>query len=413
VKTTFVTVLRNKDFLKIWGAQLLSLVCATMLVFILMGRIYQVTGSTIAVGLLWGFYVLPTATLGPFIGVFLDYLNKKKILVFSSLIQSFVVLLYLGVGEKIWPIYTIVLLYSFCDEFFNPAIGVLIPSLVKKKELAAANSIFLFTTQGSFVLGFLVGGFMLKFLGFSKHPFLIASVLLVFAAILTSLLRWKRPIPETKIEASLTGFWQELVKGYSFIKNEPKILFPVMLLGGIQIILGMGLILVPSMSRNILAIDFADSSYIIVLPAVIGAILGSFLVERVIRKYLKRVLIISGLFILGICLLIVGLILPLVWFSAIFGIFLAFLAGVAFVLMFIPLQVLIQENTPFRVRGRVFGTLNTLITLAGTVPVLGAVTLVDFLGVKLVITIGGIGLIILAFYAARGKYGIFPNYHRS
>lgn len=88
MKTSFATVLKNKDFLKIWGAQLVSLICANMLVFILMGRIYQNTGSTIAVGLLWGFDILPSAILGPFIGVFLDYLDKKKILIFSSLIQA-------------------------------------------------------------------------------------------------------------------------------------------------------------------------------------------------------------------------------------------------------------------------------------------------------------------------------------
>lgn len=413
MKTTFTTVLKNRNFLKIWGAQLVSLICANMLAFILMGRVYQVTGSAIAVGLLWGFYILPSATLGPFIGVFLDYLDKKKILIFSSLVQSFVVLLFLGVSEKIWPLYTIILLYSFCDEFFNPAVAVLIPSLVKRKELAAANSLFLFTTQGSFALGFLIGGLMLKFLGFSRYPFFIALFLLLFSAILASLLKWKRPIPEKKIEVSLTGFWQHLLKGYNFIKNEPKILFPMMLLGGLQIILGMGLILVPSISKDILSIEFADSSYVIILPAVLGAILGSFLVERMIRKYLKRILIINGLFLLGISLLIFSLILPLIWFPAIFGSLLAFLAGVAFVLMFVPLQVLIQENTPFVVRGRVFGTLSTLITLAAAVPVLGAVTLVDILGVKLVITIGGIGLIILSFYAARGKYGILRTYNRT
>ena len=413
MKTTFVTVLKNREFLKVWAAQLISLVCAYMLCFILMGRVYQVTGSTIAVGLLWGFYILPSATLGPFVGVFLDYLDKKKILIYSSLIQSFVVLLYLGVTQKIWPLYTIVLLYSFCDEFFNPAVAVLIPSLVKKKELAAANSIFLFTTQSSFVLGFLIGGLMLKFLGFSRFPFILASILLLLAALIASLLVWKESIPKRRVEVSLSGFWQELVRGYNFMKNEPKILFPMMLLGGLQIIIGMGLILIPSISRTILSIDFADSSFIIVVPAVSGVILGGLLVERIIKKFLKRVLIINGLFLSGISVLVIGLILPLLWFPAIFGSFLAFLMGIAFVLMYIPLRVLIQENTPFRVRGRVFGTLNTLITIAAAVPVLATVTLVDILGVKLVLTTAGIGLIALAFYAARGKYGILPTYRRS
>lgn len=413
MKTTFVTVLKNKEFLKIWSAQLISLVCAVMLNFILMGKIYEVTGSTVAVGLLWGFYILPSATLGPFVGVFLDYLNKKKILIYSSLIQSLVVLLYLGVTEKIWPIYSIVLFYSFCDEFFNPAISVLIPSLVKKGELAAANSIFLFTTQGSFILGFLSGGLMLKFLGFSPYSFLTASILLFLSAVLASLLKWKESVPKKKVEASLTGFWQELVGGYRFIKNEPKILFPMILLGGIQTILAMGIILIPSIARTILAIDFADSSYVFIVPAVLGAILGSLLVERIIRKYLKRVLIINGLFLLGVSVLVTGTILPLSWFPAIFGSFLAFLMGIAFVLMYIPLQVLIQENTPFVVRGRVFGTLDTLIALAAAVPLLVTVTIVDIVGVKLVLLSVGIGLIGLAFYAARGKYGILPTYRRS
>lgn len=413
MRTAFVTVAKNKGFLKIWGAQLISLVCAYMLNFILMGRIYQATGSTIAVGLFWGFFILPSATLGPFVGVFLDYLDKKKILIYSSLIQALIVLLYLSVKEKIWPFYTIVLLYSFCDEFFNPTVAILIPSLVKKRELAAANTLFLFSTQGSFVLGFLIGGLMLKYLGFSLYPFIIVSVMLLLAALIASLLQWKKSIPKRKVEASLTGFWQELVAGYNFIKNEPKILFPMMLLGGLQIIIAMALILVPSISRTILKIDFADSSFVIIAPAVLGAILGSLLVERIIKKYLKRVLIINGLFLLGVSILITALVLPLIRFPAIFGSFLALVMGTAFVLMYLPLQVLIQENTPFGVRGRVFGTLNTLITITAAMPVLAAVTLVDILGVKLVLTTAGIGLIILAFYTARGKYGILPTYRRS
>ena len=39
--------------------------------------------------------------------------------------------------------------------------------------------------------------------------------------------------------------------------------------------MAMALILVPSISKTILAIDFADSAFVIILPAVFGAILGS------------------------------------------------------------------------------------------------------------------------------------------
>lgn len=412
MKTSFVTLFKNKEFFKLWGTQLISLVCASMLNFVLMGRIYQATGSTIAVGLLWVFFILPTVALGPFVGVFLDLIDKKKILIFSSLVQSLVVLLYLGIGQKIWPIYTIVLLYSLCDEFFNPAVGVLIPSLVKKKQLVAANSIFLFTTQGSIVLGFLLGGLILKFVRFPGFVFFLAFFFLLLATFLANLLSWGSPGIKRKVKTSLTGFLMELVRGYNFIKNEPMILFPMVLLVGLQIILGMGVIILPLLA-NTLSIDFADSSYVLIMPAVCGVILGTIRVERVIRKYLKRFLIIKGLFLLGISILSFGLVLPLVKYPIILGACLAFTMGIAFILMYIPLQVLIQENTPFRVRGRVLGTLSTLITLAAVLPVLTTVTLVDLFGIKLVLTTVGIGLLILAFYASRGKYGILAIYNRS
>ena len=152
MKTNFVTVLKNKNFLILWITQLISVVTANMLNFILLGKIFEATGSSVAIGFLWLFYVFPTILLGPFSGVLLDYFNKKKTLFFSSFLQAFVVLLYLGVGSKVWLIYSILLLYSFCDEFFTPTIYVLLPSIVKKKELAAANSISMFTTNGSIIL---------------------------------------------------------------------------------------------------------------------------------------------------------------------------------------------------------------------------------------------------------------------
>jgi MFS family permease len=409
LKTSFITILKNREFLKIWLAQLISVVTANMLNFIIIGKIFESTGSAVAIGFLWAFYVFPTALLGPFSGVLLDFLDKRKILFWSSFLQSFVALFYLGIGKNIWLVYMIVLLYSFLDEFFMPTISVLIPSVVKKKELAAANSISLFTVNGSIVLGFLAGGLMLKFLGYTNYLFFVASGLLVLGAIIANRLKWQEPKKKKRPEFSLAGFVRELMEGYNFIRGETLVLFPMILLAGLQIVLGMGLILTPSISNSILFIDFADSSYLLIVPAVIGAFLGSLVVERNIEKYLKRVLIINGLFLLGISIVVFGLLLQFLWIKVALGALLAFLTGVAFTMMFIPLQILVQENTPFRVRGRVFGTLNTLITVAAAVPVLGTVTLVDLLGVKLVLTITGIGVVALAFYAKNGKYGFKPN----
>lgn len=182
------------------------------------------------------------------------------------------------------------------------------------------------------------------------------------------------------------------------------VLFPMILMTGLQVITGMGLILLPAISKTIFKIEFADASYMILIPTVLGAVGGSLLVERIVNKYLKRTLIINGLFLLGFSLLALGLIVPFLWPQAVFGGSLALLMGGAYVLMFVPLQVLVQENTPFSVRGRVFGTLNTLITIAAVIPVLLTTTLTDLLGAKTVLVLTGLTVITFALYGRKAKY---------
>jgi len=413
-KTGYITLLKNKTFLKVWLSQLISLVTAYMLNFVLMDRIYAATRSTIAVGFFWGFYILPSATLGPFSGVFIDYLSKKRIFVITNLLQAFVVLLYLGVNlHKIWPIYTIVLSYSFCDEFFNPAVAAFLPTIVKKNQLPAANSLYLLTTQGCLIIGFMIGGALLRLFSFTGLPFLVASIFLLMASGLGSLIPSDKPALKRKFQLGFKEFWADLTEGYQFIKGEPKVLLPMGLLFGLQIILGIGLILLPSISQEHLKIQFADSSFAIVVPALLGAILGGVLSERLLKKYLKRFLIIGGLYLLGFSVLLLGFLPFLVGSPGNFVSLLAIILGIACVGIYVPLQTLVQEHTPFDIRGRVFGTLSTLITLAAAIPVLITITLVDFLGISLILFLIGGMLVLLASYAARGKYGIIPADNRS
>lgn len=411
-KLGYRTLFKNKTFLKVWLSQLISLVTGYMLSFVLIDRIYSVTGSTIAVGLFWGFYILPSATLGPFVGVFLDYLSKKQVFVITNLLQAIIVLFYLGVGQKIWSIYTIVLLYSFCDEFFNPAVGAFLPAVVKRKELPIANSIFLLTTQTALIGGFLAGGIVLRFFHFVWLPFILASFLLLIAAGLSSLIPQDKPALKRKPQVGLKDFWQDLMAGYQFIRGEPKVSFPIFLLAGLQVLGGIGLILLPSISQEHLKIQFMDSSFTIIIPALIGGIFGGILVERLLKRHLKRVLIIAGINLLGFTLCALAILPALTKSPGYFSPVLALIMGAASVAMYIPLQTLVQEHTPFDVRGRVFGALSTLITLAAAIPVLITTTLVDFLGISLILFLIGAGLIILASYAARGRYGIIPANHR-
>ncbi len=421
-KNNFLKILTNKIFLRVWLAQLFSLVSATTLNFILIGKIYSLVHSSVAVAFFIFLYYLPTALLGFFAGVLIDNWSKKSIFIFSNLTQSIIVLFYLGIKEKIWPVYLIVFLYSLCDEFFNPAVGASLPAIVNKECLPAANSLFFFTSQGSIIAGSLVGGILLKFLPNENYIFIIVSILLAFCTILALSLpsRPFRGIRKLKIDFSdplnisqtldLPGFWEQIKEGYSFIRSKTLVLFPLLLLSGLASIVGMGMVLFPSLAE-ILKIEYADTSVFVVLPVIFGTIAGGWLVEKLTRKLRKNILVLSGLFLLG------GGVISLVFISLLFSrpfIFsplLIFLVGLGYVLIYVPLQTLLQEHTPFKVRGRVFGVLSTLVTLASALPMLLVTTLVDIFGVRLILLILGGGLIFLGVFAAKKKEAILSfNY---
>jgi MFS family permease len=72
---------------------------------------------------------------------------------------------------------------------------------------------------------------------------------------------------------------------------------------------------------------------------------------------------------------------------------LAFSAGVAYAFVAIPAQTQLQEELPEDVRGRVFGVLNMLVSVASFLPIIVVGFIVDLFGTTLVIA--GVGLVIL------------------
>lgn len=405
MKKPFLKILSNKNFLKIWLSQVFSLVSAATLTFVLIGKIFTQTQSSVAVSLYLFFYYLPTFILGPFVGVFIDSWSRKAILFYSNLIQAVLVLFFLLVSKKIWPLYTLGFLYSLGDEFYNPTVGASIPSLVKKEDLTAANSLFFITTQSAIILGSLLGGLILKFFPNPNDVYLIVCTTLVFASFLVINIPRKLFEGDKKFRLNLAKpkeFFKSLETGYLFIKSEPLVLFPIILLAGLQVLVGMSLILLPSLAKMI-RLDYADSAILLIIPAALGALTGGWFLNHQANRTRKNIFIFTGLFILGLCLLILPFLSLVFLYPTILAIFIGLTVGVGYVLVYIPLQTLIQENTPFKVRGRVFGTLSTLITLAAVIPMLITTTLADILGLQFILFLMGAGLLVLTFFAQKNK----------
>ncbi|MFZ5366406.1 MAG: MFS transporter [Patescibacteria group bacterium] len=410
MKNPFLEVLKIKNFQKIWGSQIFSQTTLTLINFVIILRIFEATHSTVAVSLVWIFYAIPAILLGPFSGTVVDLFQKRKVLMLTTFFEALIVLCYLLVKHKLWPIYSVVFFYSLVNQLYIPAEASTLPWVVPRNLLPVANSLFLFTVYGAFLLGFGLSGPVVRLIG-REAPFILGFSLLIFASLLVSNL----PKEESKKKiGDIQDFLLRVKEGYLFIKSQPMILFPLLLLVFSQVIVGIIAVLSPSLATEVLSINLLDAGPILILPAGFGAITGALGITTLLRRKVRKKRIISfGLFLSAVSLLSIATIVPFLGnLRILVALGTAFLLGISFVSIIIPVQTLLQEKTPEDKRGRVFGVLGFAITLASILPILLTATITDVLGVNFMLGIIAIIIGAVWIYSLRESYEIYA-YNRT
>lgn len=384
----------NKSFSKLWTSQILSSVTINIINFVMATRIYEKTGSTLAVSFLWIFYYLPSFFLGPFSGFFVDIWPLKKTLLITNILQAVIVFFFIFIGGKIYPIYPLVFLFSLVNQFYYPAEAASLPWLVKKKSLPMANSLFLLTAQTALIFGFGVSGILMQLFG-GNNPVILSVVFLLIATI--SVYRIPGEQINTKIhKINLLKFFTQIKIGYTFIQKNRIVLFPILLATIFQIMLVVLAVALPSFATELIKIKIAAAGPILIVPLGLGAFAGTYILSNYFEGVRKKILIKKGLLGVFFVFMLLALILPFLGlFKVIAAAILMFLFGISIVFVFVPSQTLIQEKTPQIIRGRVFGAWNFISTVATLPVLLFSATIVDLLGVGLFTFLGGILIFIL------------------
>jgi len=408
MKNPFLEVLKIANFQKIWGSQIFSQVTINLINFVIILRIFEATRSTVAISLVWIFYAIPAILLGPFAGTIVDFFQKRKILIYTTFLEALIVLSYLLVKQKVWPIYTVIFLYSLINQFYIPAEASTLPWVVSKNLLPVANSLFLFTVNAAFLIGFGLSGPLVRIVG-KEIPFILGFLFLLTASYLVSNLPGEEDGKKEILD--FQDFWLRVKEGYLFIKQEPTVFFPLVLLVLSQVFMGVISILSPSLATEILSIDLLDVGPLLVLPAGLGAVLGVVIITSFLRKKIRKKKIVSfGLFLAAVSLLFLALVMPfLTKVKPFFSVGLAFLLGISFVSVVIPVQTLLQEKTPEDKRGRVFGVLGFATTISGVLPVFLTAAVTDILGVNFMLGIIAVIIGVLGVISLREPYEIYTN----
>jgi MFS-type transporter involved in bile tolerance (Atg22 family) len=206
-------------------------------------------------------------------------------------------------------------------------------------------------------------------------------------------------------ERAITATFSQLAEGLGYIRSNPSIFWSLSYLAITASLVGVLGVLGPDFAVRVLGLAEADF-VIVVLPLGMGLVLGILLLN-VYGKYFSRQRIIEGgLVALGISLVVLGLAQRVGGpFLAGEGISLltvvvvvAFVAGVTYAFVAVPAQTQLQEELPADVRGRVFGVLNMLVSVASFLPIIVVGPVSDLVGPAVVlvgsaVVVGALGVV--------------------
>ncbi len=407
-------VLRIPIMRRLWYAQLVStfgdflalFAVISFLTFKLHASPAQVTNLQIA-------YLLPIALLGILAGVFVDRWPLKTTMVSSDAIRAGLCLLLLF-ASTLAHFYLILASISVLSSFFSPAQGVAIRSAVPLHGLRSAQALMQQVLFGARIVGPPLAVLIYKFAGPSRC-YIADSISFAASACLIGSIALKRtipaptpapaqqlrselesaelptpePAPSAQPRPSLATILPDMKQGLGFIVGHPGVLFVTVALSAGMFILGCFGPLIAVYVRDNLRQSSGTYS---VVSLMIG--LGMFLGVNGLNTFGKRLsntlLVYCGLLGIGVGLVILAGI-PHVWAAILADL----IIGIAVSGIVVPANVLIQQETPPTLMGRVGSTSMSLIFSAQILGLVLSGIFANLIGVRHVFAYCAVMLVLL------------------
>lgn len=221
-------LLLTRDFGLVWSGQLISQIGDGVSKLALLWFVYAVTGSPLKTSVIGLLQTMPPIALGPIIGVYVDRLPKKPLLIASDVLRAVLI----GLIPCLIPVesftvsvlYALVLLHAIATAVFGPALTAAIPGFVPKTQFTAANALLQSTTSLGIVFGPALSGLGIAAYGSQEVLCLNAATYLVSAACLT-LVRFAKPAASSPSPAATPTILQDLIEGFRYsVVTRPLLL---------------------------------------------------------------------------------------------------------------------------------------------------------------------------------------------
>lgn len=381
------------DFRKLWLSHVISSFgdALTNLALLIMAQ--RLTGSTAAVATTAVAVALPQLLFGMFAGVLVDRWDRKRVMIASDLARAFLVLGFLAVSspDRMWILYVVAFVQASIGTLDNPARSSVVPQIVGRDNLLAANSFFQSTMIIVGVAGTATAGVIAGVFDTLAPAFLVDAVSFAVSATLVTRIEIEgRPARTAGSEMQASGLWIELREGVRLILASPM-LRTVVITAGV-VMLGLGAV-------NVLLVPFivdelaVPETWFGVLEAaqVTSMVLAGGLVATVAQRIRPGRLLVVGL--TGVALVVsamsqaqsvwhlIGLLFAVGWFVT-------------------PTQAaistIVQSEVPLEALGRVSSSLGTISTTAQVASMALSGIAAAMLGLRNVFVIAGLIVLVAA-----------------
>ena len=216
---------RNAKFRRFWFASVISWIGEWFNTIALFFLILEYSGSEFLLGALFSVRMALFALSQPIVGILADRFNRKKLMIFSNVLQVGLALSFILVDgeEDMWWLITISGIMMLLHGFYVTAERAALPNIVDEEDLLTANAIDSASWSASLCIGAMLGGVVV-----SKWNTDVAFVLDSLTFIIGALILLPMKIPQT-IDDSLKGpifstASQNIKTGWDRIKSDPRLL---------------------------------------------------------------------------------------------------------------------------------------------------------------------------------------------
>ena len=378
-------LLRRRDFGRLWLGGLVSMTGDWVTFTGLPLVVYDLTGSTLATGGMFLAGIVPRIAFGSLAGVFVDRWDRRRILIGANLAHALFLLPLLVVESRseLWIVYAVAFVQSTLGQLVDPAEGALLPRLVAREELVAANALNALNNNLARLVGPMIGGITVQAAGLGGVVVVDAVSFLAAALLIAGVGAEHGRVAVAALAERATGavaaFWGEWLDGLRLIARTrvAAVLLAYAAVTGV----GEGVIatLIVPFVKDVLESGGAGYGAILSAQAV-GGLIGSVLIARWAGSTAPALLVAGGGVGIGVIDLVIftyPLAVPILWPA----IALMVVVGVPVAALRAGLATLQQTAVEDAYRGRLLGSFGTTLALAMAVGAVIGGTLGETVGI--------------------------------